>query len=137
MNERIDDGGLFEGQPLCLVILNHPSLVASRTPSLTLPVPPSSVPGPGQSIILSTVSSSLHPLNPIRSGKQLFFSCAIHSTQLAPIPPFPPLYWFPLMHHGKGVSHMYLVFCFVYILFDVLTFFVFNLIDSDGQKIMK
>ncbi len=50
-----------------------------------------------------------------------FFSCAIHSMQLAPIPPFPPLYWFSLMRHGKGVSQMYSVFCFVYILFDVLT----------------
>lgn len=41
--------------------------------SLLLPVPPSSVPGPSQSIILSTASSSFHPLNPIRSGKQWIF----------------------------------------------------------------
>lgn len=112
-NERIDDDGLFEGQPLCLDTLNRPSLIVSCMPTFTLPVPSSSVLGQSQSIISSAVSSSFHHLNPIRSGKQLFFL-----VQLYPLVLWSP----PPMHHGKGVSQTYLLFCFVYILINVLTF---------------
>lgn len=124
-NERVMDGvGLNKRQdrwwwlvwtitpPPCLVTLNRPSLAVSRTPSVTLPVPPSSVPGPSQSIILSTASSSWHPLNPHQVRKAVDFSCAIHSTQSASIPPFPPFCRCPLMHHGKGVNQVCLVFLF-------------------------
>lgn len=47
--------------------------VVTLMSSVTLPVTPSSVPGPSQFIILSTVSSTFHPLNPIGSGKQVIF----------------------------------------------------------------
>lgn len=46
-----------------------PPLVFSCTPSFSLRGPPSTVPGPSQPVILSTVCSSFHPLNPFRSGK--------------------------------------------------------------------
>lgn len=64
----------------------------------------------------------LSPFKSHQIRRSVDVSCATHSTQLASVPPFPPLCWFPLMHPGKGVSQMYLVFCFVYILFNVLTF---------------
>lgn len=81
----LDNDGLFGGQPLCLVTLNHPSLVITCIPSFTLPVPPSSVPGPSQSIMLSTVSSAFHPFKSHQVRRAVDFSCALHSTQLTSI----------------------------------------------------
>lgn len=58
----------------------------------------------------------------IRKTVDFFIMCNSLNTSWHQFPPVPLLYWFPLMHHGKGVSQICLVFCFVYILFDVLKF---------------
>lgn len=135
MTDRIDDDDddvSFEEQPLCLVTLNHPSLLSRLVHSHFVCIS-----------FLSACAKSIHHRidsvllrSPFKSQvrKAVDFSCAVHSTEMASLPPPPPLlYWVPLMQRGKGFNQIYLVIYFVYI----LTLCDFNLTDLDCQIIMK
>lgn len=123
MNERIDDDGLLEGQT---PVPGHTEPSLPHRLSVT-----SSVPGPSQSIILSTASSSLHPLSPIRSGQQLIFLVRLNQHGRHQFRLFSLLTPHPHTHTPEELAELYLVFCFLYSRFVVLIFlFLIELIKN-------
>lgn len=78
------------------------------------PILPSSVPGPSQSITLLTVSSSFFFIPDVESSlfplSNSLYRDGINSSLLC---------WLLSLQQGKRINQIYLLFYFLYILFDV------------------